>query len=245
MKVLIPIVIGLLVVGCGKKAATDSVIREVHQKTQLTEEDIKNMPDESVRALALEGNLDAQYRLGVRHYLRSKHDGYTLTLVWWTIAAANGHEKANDNFGSRRYAIERSNPKSIAEQEVDADALIKQLVTENPKLLNADGMNEIGYEWLERKINFQEAKALIGKAMQLKPEDSYILDSMALVAIREENFKKALDLQLKALKFAKREDSLIYMQLGEIYHGLNDNMMARKFLDKALGAKNIDEPAKK
>jgi tetratricopeptide (TPR) repeat protein len=67
---------------------------------------------------------------------------------------------------------------------------------------------------------------------------------MALVAIREENFKKALDLQLKALKFAKREDSLIYMQLGEIYHGLNDNMMARKFLDKALGAKNIDEGTK-
>ena len=86
MKVLIPILIGLLVVGCGKKI--EDHVEEVGGESKDTE-------FETVTAMAMSGFPDKQFKLG---WMYANGEGvekdYKEAVKWYRKAAEQGSENA-------------------------------------------------------------------------------------------------------------------------------------------------------
>jgi len=56
---------------------------------------------------------------------------------------------------------------------------MRRAIEANPD--NASALNYIGYTWAERGINLDEAESLIARAVDLRPKDGYIADSLGWV----------------------------------------------------------------
>ncbi len=118
----------------------------------------------------------------------------------------------------------------IAESEKDFEALLI-LMPDNPSLLN-----DLGYRWLERDKNIDQAVDMIERAHKAEPKNPYILDSLAFAY-----FKKGLP--EKALPFAEKaadhlpQSSLVNMHLGDIYRALGRETEAMFQFKKALDLK--------
>lgn len=84
---------------------------------------------------------------------------------------------------------------------------------------NADALNFIGYTWADQNINLDKALEYILKAIKLKPNNGYILDSLGWVYYRLKEYDKALKWLNKSLKL-KPDDPNIYDHLGDTYNAL-------------------------
>jgi len=79
---------------------------------------------------------------------------------------------------------------------------------------SAHAYNALGYSLAERGQRLPEALALIQKAIELSPDDPYIMDSLGWVYYRMGNLKKGLN--YLNLAFAARPDPEIAAHLGEL-----------------------------
>ncbi len=79
---------------------------------------------------------------------------------------------------------------------------------------NAHAYNALGYSLAERGQRLPEALALIQKAIELSPDDPYIMDSLGWVYYRMGNLKKGLS--YLNLAFAARPDPEIAAHFGEL-----------------------------
>ena len=81
---------------------------------------------------------------------------------------------------------------------------------------NADALNFIGYTYAERGVNLDEAEKLILQAMDLKPDNGYIIDSLGWVHFRQNKLASALKHLKRALELMP-EDPNILEHLGDVY----------------------------
>ena len=91
---------------------------------------------------------------------------------------------------------------------------MQQAIRVNPE--NAAALNFIGYTWADEGRNLTQALEYIGKAVQLKPDNGYIYDSLGWVYYRMGN----LVLSIKALEKASElspDDPTIFDHLGDAY----------------------------
>jgi len=79
---------------------------------------------------------------------------------------------------------------------------------------HAHAYNALGYSLAERNLRLPEAQELIEKALQLSPEDPFIMDSMGWVLYRAGKSEQALGYLRKA--YATRPDPEIAAHLGEV-----------------------------
>lgn len=73
----------------------------------------------------------------------------------------------------------------VAERQDDlpnVEQFLKRLITVRPD--NPHGYNALGYTWAENNIRLNEALELIKKAIELAPNDPFILDSLGWVHYR-------------------------------------------------------------
>jgi len=84
-----------------------------------------------------------------------------------------------------------------------------KLAPDNPHAYNA-----LGYSFAERNIRLPEAYDLIKKALQLAPDDAFIMDSMGWVEFRMGRLEKAEELLRRAYEL--RADPEIAVHLGEV-----------------------------
>jgi len=109
----------------------------------------------------------------------------------------------------------------------------------------AETLNYMGYMWTELDINLNEAGRMIRKALDQEPENAAFLDSMAWVLYKQGDPEPALDWQLKAVKFAKEADKVLYDHLGDIYAALDRMVEARAAWRKAIQVEHDDAIAAK
>ena len=81
---------------------------------------------------------------------------------------------------------------------------------------NADALNYIGYSYAERGVKLDEAESLIRKALLLKPNNGYIMDSLGWVFFQQNRLKEAIDYLKKAVKLLP-QDPTIAGHLGDAY----------------------------
>jgi tetratricopeptide (TPR) repeat protein len=81
---------------------------------------------------------------------------------------------------------------------------------------NADALNFIGYTYADRGIHLQEAEKLIKQALELKPGNGYMLDSLGWVYFRQKKVEQAIK-YLKEAAAALPGDPNIAEHLGDVY----------------------------
>jgi tetratricopeptide (TPR) repeat protein len=113
----------------------------------------------------------------------------------------------------------------------ESRVVIEQLLAKNPN--NAHALNFLGYSLLEQNTELDKAFAYIKKAVELKPEDGFIRDSLGWYYYKTGNLEMALVEIKKAWELVKT-DVVITKHLAIIYEGLKKYGQARKFYNEAL-----------
>ncbi len=94
---------------------------------------------------------------------------------------------------------------------------LRDILRKNPN--DANTLNALGYSLADRNVQLPEAFALITKAHQLSPKDSFILDSLGWVNFRLG--KNALALEQLQQAFAMKPEADIAAHVGEVLWVMN------------------------
>ena len=98
---------------------------------------------------------------------------------------------------------------------------------------HADALNYIGYTYAEQGIRLDEAMALIKKALGIRPESGYIMDSLGWVYYKKGDYDKAIRHLENAVKLTP-DDPTINEHLGDAYLKMKDYKNALTYYQKAL-----------
>jgi tetratricopeptide (TPR) repeat protein len=109
---------------------------------------------------------------------------------------------------------------------------LRQLIELKPD--HAHAYNALGYSLADRSERLPEARKLIEKALELAPEDYYIMDSMGWVLYRMGDLKGAAQQLRRAWK--GRPDGEIGAHLGEVLWVLGERAEAEAVWREALQA---------
>lgn len=101
---------------------------------------------------------------------------------------------------------------AMLDQVGDHERDMRRLIELDPQ--NAHAYNALGYTLADKTERFEEALALIEKALLLLPGDPYILDSLGWVHYRRGNLKLALEYLTEAMD--QQPDAEIAAHLGEV-----------------------------
>ena len=104
---------------------------------------------------------------------------------------------------------------------------------------NADALNALGYTLADRTDRYEEAYALIMRAIELKPDEPYIVDSLGWVLYRMGRHHEALEHLRRAMSI--EPDPEIAAHLGEVLWVLGNRTEAREVWSTALEAAPDDE----
>ena len=104
---------------------------------------------------------------------------------------------------------------------------------------NADALNALGYTLADRTDRYDEAYVLIKRAVELKPADHYIVDSLGWVLYRMGRHEEALVQLRRAMSL--NPDPEIAAHLGEVLWVLGHKVEARAVWSSALEAAPDDE----
>ncbi len=100
--------------------------------------------------------------------------------------------------------------------------------------------NYLGYLYAERGENLEEAESLINKALELKPNDGYYLDSLGWVYYQQGKYIKAYKTLKDALKVLPNE-GVILEHLGDTKLKQKEAGEAIKFFERSLNTKLEDK----
>ena len=97
---------------------------------------------------------------------------------------------------------------------------------------HVDALNSLGYTLADRTDRLDEAYTYVKRALELRPDSFYIMDSMGWVLYRQGKLDEALSYLRKAIQ--AKPDSEIAAHLGEVLWVKGDKDAARDIWHKAL-----------
>ena len=105
-------------------------------------------------------------------------------------------------------------------------------------------LNYLGYSWVDQSLNMKEAMDLIRRAVQLRPNDGYFVDSLGWAYYRQKDFEQAVK-QLERAVELKPDDPVINDHLGDAYWHVGRRLEAKFQWKQALDLKpETDDEAK-
>ena len=157
--------------------------------------------------------------------------------------AATAYDRAFERLGEpqprhwtmfyfRGIALERSDQWPRAEQDFKA-AL--ELEPEQPYV-----MNYLAYSWVEKAQHLEEAEDMLVRAVELRPTDGFIVDSLGWVYYRLEQYDKAVVHLEKAVEL-RPQDPVINDHLGDAYWKVGRLQEARFQWRRALSLEPEDD----
>lgn len=96
-----------------------------------------------------------------------------------------------------------------------------------------DVLNYLGYAQLERGENMAAAQAMIARAVEARPNDAQIVDSMGWVLYKQGNYEEALAYMEKAVEMIP-SDPTVNDHLGDVYWRLGRKTEARFQWERSL-----------
>jgi len=128
-------------------------------------------------------------------------------------------------FYARGIALERD--KQWARAEADFLTALR-LEPDEPHVLNY-----LGYSWVEQGANLEQARRMVEKAVELRPNDGYIIDSLGWAYFRFGDYAKAVATLEKAVELHP-EDATINDHLGDALWSVGRQQEARFQWRRAL-----------
>lgn len=114
-----------------------------------------------------------------------------------------------------------------------------QLYPDQPLVLNY-----LGYSWIDQGRNLKQGMALIEKAVSLKPEDGYIVDSLGWAHFKLENYKDAVRYLERAVEL-RPEDPVLNDHLGDALWRVGREREARYQWEQSLSLEPEPDDAEK
>lgn len=209
-----------------RKAINLNLLERPEEAQQLLEGLAQRNPDD-VRALDALGSImraRKRYAEAVDYYTRA-------------IALIPKPEKRHWTYWyARGTSYERIKKWPLA--EIDLQKAL-QLHPEQPLVLNY-----LGYSWIDQNRNLKQGMVLIEKAVALKPDDGYIVDSLGWAHYRVGNYKDAVRYLERAVEL-KPEDPVLNDHLGDALWRVGRQREARYQWEHALTLKPEPEEVDK
>jgi tetratricopeptide (TPR) repeat protein len=191
--------------------------------------------------LAKQGNLDA----GRRHLQEARAAGNAdriqLLLAESQLLRDGGRTKDAYELLAGSLAAQPEQPELLYESALLAEKLgrheameasLRKLIRLKPE--HAHAYNALGYSFAERNQRLEEAEQMVVKALQLSPDDPFIIDSMGWVLYRKGDNEGALTHLQRA--FSIRPDPEIAAHLGEVLWALGRRDEAKRTWQEAAKA---------
>ena len=154
------------------------------------------------------------------------------------LREANQHREAFELLGKALEA-QPEQPELLYDHALTAEKLERFEVLEGSlrKLIqlkpdHAHAHNALGYSFAERNLRLPEARKLIERALELLPEDYYIVDSLGWVLYRMGDLKGAAEQLRRA--YLGRPDGEIGAHLGEVLWMMGERAEAERIWQEAL-----------
>ena len=106
----------------------------------------------------------------------------------------------------------------------EAEADFKKALELSPD--EPDVLNYLGYSWVDMKMNYDTALDMIRKAVELRPRDGYIIDSLGWAYYRLGRYEEAVRELERAVEL-KPSDPIINDHLGDAYWQVGRRLEAR------------------
>ena len=116
-------------------------------------------------------------------------------------------------------------------QKEESIAKMRKVVELEPN--HADALNYIGYTFAEQGIRLDEAETLVKKALSLKPDSGYIVDSLGWIYYQKGLYAKALKTLQRAVTLTPN-DPAIMDHLGDAFFKTKAYEKALQAYEKAL-----------
>ena len=163
---------------------------------------------------------------------------YEISIKYYS-EILNELEKESDLYAKILYR--RGGSYERLENYIKADEDLLNSLNINPN--DPYVMNYLGYSWLERNININEAFILLEKANNKKKDDPYITDSIGWAYYLTGNFKKAEKFLRKAVLLMPH-DPIVNDHYGDILWRLGRKIEARYFWRSVLNLEETENEMK-
>lgn len=108
---------------------------------------------------------------------------------------------------------------------------MKKVIATNSR--DAQALNFIGYTYAEMGINLEEALSYLKRAVEIRPNDGFILDSLGWVYFKMKKYDEAVKHLEEAIALVP-DDSTIAEHLGDVYLARRESKKALASYRKAL-----------
>ncbi|MEZ5806740.1 MAG: tetratricopeptide repeat protein [Zhengella sp.] len=165
---------------------------------------------EHLKAAIASDETDTRAWLSLGGVYAAKEDFASAAALYDEAVAKIGEPKPEDwtLFYRRGIAYERTRQWDKAEPNF-RKAL--ELFPDQPQVLNY-----LGYSWVDMNMNLEEGLEMIRKAVDLRPQDGYIVDSLGWAYYRLGRYDEAVEELEKAVRL-RPEDPTINDHLGDAY----------------------------
>ena len=201
-------------------------------------------------AIAKQGRLDE-----ARAFLRKVADDHPGEQAQFLVAEAQLLREAQrhqDAFQLLSEALEKDpqQPELLYDVALTAEKLerfdvlessLRKLIEVRPD--HAHAYNALGYSFAERNMRLPEARKLIERALELAPDDYFIVDSLGWVLYREGDLKGAAAQLRRA--YSGRPDAEIGAHLGEVLWVMGERAEADRVWQESLKASPDNETLQK
>ncbi len=207
-----------------ERVPANSPLKRNAQIQLATNLDAAERSDEAIKILKTvttedSKDLEAIMALGNIERGRKKFADCAETYSLGIDALPPNNDKANSvYYYYRGICEERSKQWSKAEADM-RKAL--ELQPEQPHVLNY-----LGYSWIDQGINLDEGMKMIKRAVEQRPDDGYIVDSLGWAYYRIGNYEDAVKNLERAIDL-KPEDPTINDHLGDAYWRIGRTLEAK------------------
>src|SRR5271165_5732865 len=101
----------------------------------------------------------------------------------------------------------------------------------------AQAYNYLGYMWVDRNLNLDEAGSMIKKALEIEPDNGAFLDSLGWFYFKKGDLARALTELLHAADLFNPPDPVVFEHIGDTYRSLGNTPQALSYWQKAM---NLD-----
>ncbi|MEH2512380.1 tetratricopeptide (TPR) repeat protein [Nitrobacteraceae bacterium AZCC 1564] len=207
-----------------ERVAANSPLKRNAQIQLATDLDAVDRTDEGIKILKSvvaedPKDIEAIMALGNIERARKKFADCSTTYgKGIDVSAANGDKPNWVFYYFRGICNERS--KQWPKAEADLKKAL-ELQPEQPHVLNY-----LGYSWIDQGINLDEAMKMIRRAVEQRPDDGYIVDSLGWAYYRIADYENAVKNLERAIDL-KPEDPTINDHLGDAYWRVGRTLEAK------------------
>ncbi len=212
-----------------ERMPASSPLKRNAQIQLATDLDAADRSDEAIKILKSvtaedPKDLEAIMALGNIERGRKKFADCVVTYSQGIDALPKIEDKASEDKANAVYYYYRGICEERSKQWSKAEADMRKALELQPEQPHV--LNYLGYSWIDQGINLDEGMKMIKRAVDQRPDDGYIVDSLGWTYFRIGNYEDAVKNLERAIDL-KPEDPTINDHLGDAYWRVGRTLEAK------------------